>query len=80
MKTCGSCIHFRPARNPATGRVLTSVRGHCEWPKPTVWPMTYYIQGMGPCVRTVWRPTRWTTATDCATFTPLKPEKEEERL
>ena len=34
---CGHCIHYKPTRNPDTGRVLTSQAGQCTY--PVVWPV-----------------------------------------
>lgn len=36
MKTCGACQHFRPYRDPDTGRVHTAKPGACGYPKPVL--------------------------------------------
>lgn len=33
-QSCRTCSHFRPRRNPETGRALTSEAGKCAWPCP----------------------------------------------
>ena len=36
-RTCGGCLHYEPARNPDTGRVMPSHAGECGF--VVVWPM-----------------------------------------
>lgn len=60
--SCGTCKHYEPTRNPETGRVLRSERGHCRYPvKWPELPAAYSFNPLGarpsvnwPMVAMVW--------------------------
>lgn len=82
---CGGCKHFRPARNPDTGRPLPSQAGSCTY--PVEWPtlpkafLKYELSGYGDIVRMqyprrnlVWRENK--EPCECFEATPAKKNAE----
>jgi len=72
---CIDCKHYRPDRNPKTGRVLPrSQPGHCAYPItwPEKMPKAYYEMSWGVREKSVRLPERhrvwWDDTSPCQTF------------